>query len=71
MLELNFNKLEEISGGGNVNDCVNGIVASALVIGLAATGPTGWLALAALGGAAGTAGFATGWSCTSLYYKGN
>ncbi len=45
MLELNFNKLEEISGGGNVNDCVNGIVASALVIGLAATGPTGWLAL--------------------------
>ena len=71
MLELNFNKLEEISGGGNVNDCVNGIVASALVIGLAATGPTGQLALAALGGAAGTAGFATGWSCTSLYYKGN
>ena len=25
MLELNFNKLEEISGGGNVNDCVNGL----------------------------------------------
>ena len=71
MLELNFNKLEEISGGGNVNDCVNGIVASAVVIGLAATGPTGWLALAALGGAAGTAGFLTGYNCTALYLNGD
>ena len=41
------------------------------MIGVAATGPVGWLALGALGGAAATAGFATGYSCTALYFEGN
>ncbi|MCK3881681.1 bacteriocin [Streptococcus suis] len=71
MLELNVEKLETISGGGNVNDCLNGILASAGVLAIAATGPTGWLALTALGSAAGTAGFAIGWSCAALYYNGD
>lgn len=69
--QLELDSLQNIHGGGNVNDCVAGIVASAGVIGLAATGPAGWLALGALGGAAATAGFATGYSCTKLYFEGN
>ena len=71
MIELDLKSLEEISGGGNLNDCVNGVIASAAVLGIAATGPVGWLALGALGGAAGTAGFATGWSCSALYHEGD
>ncbi|EGO6638271.1 Blp family class II bacteriocin [Enterococcus faecalis] len=70
--KLELETLQKIHGGDNVNDCVNGVIVSAGVIGLAAaTGPVGWLALGALGGAAATAGFATGYSCTALYFEGN
>ena len=69
--KLELETLQKIHGGDNVNDCVGGIIASAAVIGVAATGPVGWLALGAIGGAAATAGFATGYSCTALYFEGN
>ena len=68
--ELQQNDLRSILGGGNATDCAAGIGASAAAIGLATTGPVGW-ALLGLGVAAGTAGFATGWSCTKLVKNGD
>lgn len=68
---LNLNELENIYGGGNVLDCAAGIGASVATLGVAATTPVGWIGLGALALSGGLSGFASGYSCTALYFEGN
>ncbi|HEL1068443.1 TPA: hypothetical protein TVS26_001976 [Streptococcus equi subsp. zooepidemicus] len=52
-------------------DCAAGIGASVATLGVAATTPVGWIGLGALALSGGLSGFASGYSCTALYFEGN